>query len=119
LFQTLQRRTPGLSSAAHVQIFEFSETSVQARLLDESDGGNFESWLTPRHDWECTLAGGSDFLERVRGRVADTANAIDAAVAAGSGEVAARFRGLAFARYRDGRIFYGVDDDLRELHGGA
>ena len=118
--QTLQRRVPGLSPSAHVQIFEFSETSSQARLLDESDGGNFESWLTPRRDWERTLAGGSDFLERVRARVANTAAAIDSGVAAiSSGEVVLRFRGLAFARYRDGRIFYGVDDNLRELRGGA
>jgi hypothetical protein len=118
--QTLQRRVPGLSPSAHVQIFEFSETSSQARLLDESDGGNFESWLTPRRDWERTLAGGSDFLERVRARVANTAAAIDSGVAAiSSGEVVLRFRGLAFARYRDGRIFYGVDDNLSELRGGA
>jgi hypothetical protein len=118
--QALQQRAPGLASSVHVKIFEFSETSSRARLLDESDGGNFESWLTPRRDWERALAGANDFLERVRGRVANTAHAIDAAVAAaGAGEVVARFRGLAFARYRDGRIFYGVDDNLRELRGGA
>jgi hypothetical protein len=117
--QTLQQRTPGLAPSAHLQIFEFSEAGGHARLLDECDGGNFESWLTPRRDWERALAGGCDFLERVRARVANTANAIDASVAAGSGEVVARFRGLAFARFREGRVLYGVDDDLRELRGAS
>ena len=51
--------------------------------------------------------------------MANTANAIDASVAAASGEVVARFRGLAFARFRGGRILYGVDDDLGELRGGS
>lgn len=108
---TLQR-LQALAHSSTVELYEFSETTWLARRAEPGDVGNIESWLTPRREVEATLAAGRSVVERIR---ALAPNAIEAAVPPGTREVALRFRGLEFARWRDGKIFFGFGEERREL----
>lgn len=111
----LRQRLHCLASSVVAEIYEFSDVNWRARKIEVADTGNLKSWLTPRREVEATLAAARDAVERVRSFVPSTAEVIDAAVPPGTREVALRFRGLEFARWREGRIFFGVGDDSCEL----
>jgi hypothetical protein len=113
--RTLRHRLGGLGCWVAAEIYEFDDVNWRVRKIEASDAGNLESWLTPRREVEGTLAAARDAVERVRGLVPSAAEFIDAVVPPGTREVALRFRGLEFARWREGRIFFGVRGDSCEL----
>lgn len=100
-------RLQSLSAHAPVEIYEIEESAWRARRADSQDIGNLATWLTPRRDVERTLDAAREIVERVRALAPE---AIDAVVPPGTREVALRFRGLEFARWRHGRLFYGLPD---------
>jgi hypothetical protein len=107
-------RLHGLAATARVEIFEFSTATWHVRLVPASDTGNIESWLTPRREIEGTLASAQGAIERI---CALSPGNIVASVVPGTREVAFRFRGLEFARFGDGRIFFGLEDERDEFTG--
>jgi hypothetical protein len=109
-------RLHGLAATARVEIFEFSTATWHVRLVPASDTGNIESWLTPRREIEGTLASAQGAIERI---CALSPGNIVASVVPGTREVAFRFRGLEFARFGDGRIFFGLEDERDELTGAT
>ncbi len=109
-------RLHGLAATARVEIFEFSTAAWHVRLVPASDTGNIESWLTPRREIEGTLASAQGAIERI---CALSPGNIVASVVPGTREVAFRFRGLEFARFGDGRIFFGLEDERDELTGAT
>jgi hypothetical protein len=110
----LRHRLEGLASSVVAQIYEFSEVNWRARKTEVSDTGNLESWLTPYREVEATLAEARDAIESVCAQLRSAAALIDASVPPGTREVALRFRGLEFARWKEGRMFFGVGDDSCE-----
>lgn len=114
--QVTVHRLQALSGHAPAEIYEIDEAAWRTRRADPQDIGNLATWLTPRRDVEQTLHSAREIVERVRALAPE---AIDAVVPPGTREVALRFRGLEFARWRHGRLYYGLpDDDRRPLDAG-
>src|SRR5487761_992484 len=75
-----------------LEVYEFNERDWRVRRVQASSHGNVESWLTPRQEVERTPPA--------------------------THEVSFRFRGLEFARWDQGRIYFGLGDDRRLLTSG-
>ncbi len=111
----LRHRVGVLAPSAAVEIYEFNEATWRARRIESSDTGNLESWLVPRREIEARNAAARSAFDRIRALVPGTAEAMDTVAPPGTLEAVLRFRGLAFARWRDGRSLFGLSDDFREL----
>ena len=103
-------RMKGLGPAARVELYELDETWRRARPIDAQDTGNRASWLVPRREIEQTLAAARGEIDRLCALLPNSSDAFDATVPSGTREVALRFRGLEFARWRDGHMSCGLPD---------
>jgi hypothetical protein len=107
-------RVQALKSGLRLELYAWKPSEPRAGRLDAADIGNVATWLTPRREVEETLAATH---ERDREICALAPDAVDAVVPPGTREVAWRFRGLEFARWRSGRIEFGLASDRQELTG--
>ena len=110
----IAHRLQALAPWVNVELYELNEAIRRARRMDPRDAGNLATWLTPRREVEHTLAVAQDALGKVHALAPD---AIDAVVPPGTREVALRFRGLEFARWHNGHLFFGLPNERRELTG--
>lgn len=111
--RALRERTLGLSPAAKTEVYEFRDVDGQMQRMDAADAGNLESWLVSRGEVESTLARAQDGVTRIRaaaGGDAGIAEAIAPRVAPEPNEVALCFRGLQFARWTGGELFFGLGE---------
>jgi hypothetical protein len=104
----LQALKPGI----RLELFAWDPSEPRADRLESADIGNVTTWLMPRREVEETLAAARAPDRRIRALAPD---AIDAVVPPGTREVAWRFRGLEFARWRSGRAEFGLAGDRQEL----
>jgi hypothetical protein len=74
--------------------------------VDASSAGNLETWLVPRREAQSLLDQARTALDPI---MAMAPRAITLHPSVQTREVWLRFRGLGFARWEDGRVFYGVD----------
>lgn len=111
----LRGRLLGLASSARTEIFELDESAGQVRKVDVADAGNLESWLMPRAEAESVVAAAQRAAACVRQMIPDAAGAIELRAAMEPGEAQLCFRGLAFARYARGEIFFGLGDARERL----
>src|SRR6266851_455800 len=77
------------------------------RRIARSNAGNLATWIVPRREFEQAIAAAMPLAERIR-RLAP--EAIRVGVAPATQEVTLRFRGLEFARWRLGAMWYGLGD---------
>jgi hypothetical protein len=82
------------------------------RRIAISDAGNLETWLVPRRELDQALTAALPEVERIRRLAPD---AIRVAVAALTQDVTLRFRGLEFARWRQGMVWFGLGDHQEML----
>jgi hypothetical protein len=94
-------RLQAIEKSANVELYELNEAAWRVRRIDPRDAGNLLTWLTPRREAEETRAAAKDAIERVMSLAPD---AIDAIVPPGTREVALRFHGLEFSRWRNGEL---------------
>jgi hypothetical protein len=113
--RVLRERVLALSSAARTEIFEFDEPAARMQKVDAADGGNLQSRLVPRREFESVLTAARDSISRVRAIVPATAGAIEARVPRGTREVALCFQGLEFARWTQEGLYFGLGDARRRL----
>lgn len=107
----LRERLLAIAPSAGVQIFEFSDPESEIQRLDPADAGNLESWLVPRRDVESELAAAGEALARVRAALPNVPpEAVQLRPTAESHVVAVCFRGLEFARWSSGELFFGLGD---------
>lgn len=111
--RVMLERARALSPNAGCEIFGFTRDEFRIHRVEDSGRGNIESWLVPRGETELTLASADEIIRRMRALVPEAAQAIDASVPAGTREVSFRFRGLEFARVREGQLFSGLDQHHR------
>ncbi|HEY7826539.1 MAG TPA: hypothetical protein VIC00_06910 [Candidatus Acidoferrales bacterium] len=111
----LRARLLGLSSSARTEIFELDESAGEMRKLDVADAGNLESWLMPRSEVESAVAAAKGAAARVRQIIPDASEAIELRAAMEPGEAQLCFRGLEFARYARGEIFFGLGEARERL----
>ena len=106
------RRLQALSKSIAAEIYEYDDSNWRARKLDPSDCGNVESWLVPRREIDALV---NDAHAAVQQFCVAAASAITASVIPHTRDVALRYRGLLFAEWRAGSIFYGIGDARRPL----
>lgn len=101
---------PGLS----IELYERDPVRESLERIDPRRAGNQDTWLVPRRESQALLDLSRSSLEPIR---ALAPRAVTVHPVAQSGEVLLRFRGLAFARWEGGRVFFGCPDSCQELNG--
>jgi hypothetical protein len=109
---TTAHRLTALASPQQVELFEYDALHWRVKRIPLSDAGNMTTWIVARREIEQAIAAALPDAERIRGLVPD---AICIGVTAGSQEVTLRFRGLEFARWRQGAMYFGIGDHQEEL----
>lgn len=100
-------RMAALASPQEVELYEYEPVYWRVRRVPRSSAGNLATWIVPRREIEQAIAGAMPLAERIRHLSPD---AIRLGVAPATQEVTLRFRGLEFARWRLGAMWYGLGD---------
>jgi hypothetical protein len=102
----LDRRLP-------IQIYELNSLQERLERVDPRCDGNVNTWLVPQRESDLLLDRVQGDLARI---VALAPGAICAHASPREQEVVLRFRGLTFARWKDGHIYFWCSKDWRELN---
>lgn len=94
-----------LSNSELVELYSYDPSAWRALRLDPRDMGNVSTWLVSRREIETVVAQARSATDRI---CRLNPGAISVEPIAGTSEVALRFRGLLFARWSQGTIFFGV-----------
>lgn len=94
-------RMQALDRSAGIELFAYEETTWHFRRVSVSDSGNIATWMTPLREVQRTLDAARADVQPI---VALSPQAIDCMVPPGTKEVALRFRGLEFARWKNGEV---------------
>ncbi len=105
-------RAAALTSDLSLELYEREPVRESLERIDVRRAGNQETWLVPHRESQA-------LLDRARAALEPIVNLSPRAIAlhpvAPLREVCLRFRGLAFARWEDGRVFFGCPDAREEL----
>jgi hypothetical protein len=104
--------TPDLS----FELYERDPVRETLEKIDPRRAGNQDTWLVPRRESQALLDLSRSSLDPI---LALSPRAVTIHPVAQSREVLLRFRGLAFARWDDGRVFFGCPDAREELTGSS
>ena len=105
-------RLTALASPHEIELYEYDPLHWRVRRIAISDAGNLATWLVPRREVDQILVTMLPEAERVR-RLSP--EAIQVGVAAPMQDVTLRFRGLEFARWRQGVTWFGLGDHQEML----
>ena len=108
-------RLTALASPQEMELYEYDPLYWRVRKIPLSDAGNLTTWIVARREIEQAIAAALPQAERIRGLAPD---AIRIGVAAATQEVTLRFRGLEFARWRLGTMWFGLGDHQEVLTPG-
>jgi hypothetical protein len=111
----LAHQLGALNPRLAMQIYELNSLHERLERVDPCRNGNVSSWLVPRRESELVKSCASEALAPI---VALAPEAVSAHVVPQEQEVVLRFRGLPFAKWRDGRVYFGSDTEWQELSGG-
>lgn len=105
-------RIRALRPALAIELFERDPVRNTLEKIDAKQAGNLDSWLVPHRESQGLLDRSRAILEPL---VVLSPRAITVHPSAQSCEVLLRFRGLVFARWDDGRVYFGCPDAREEL----
>ncbi|GAC1702733.1 MAG: hypothetical protein NVS9B4_08770 [Candidatus Acidiferrum sp.] len=105
-------RLAALSAHGTVELYECDQVRGRLDKVDPRKAGNLDSWLVPQRESEALLAQARPGLGAI---IALAPNAITVHAIPRTREVWLRFRGLAFVRWHDWKIFFGSGDPREEL----
>ena len=105
-------RLAALHPQLAIELYEHDPALNILEKIDPRRAGNLDTWLVPHRESESLLNQVRPALEPI---VALAPQAVTLHPAAQSREVWLRFRGLPFARWDDGRVFFGINDAGQEL----
>ena len=108
----LAHRAAALAPDLAIELYERDPVRESLEKIDPRSAGNQDTWLVPRRESQALLDLSHAALEPV---IALSPRAITVHPVAQSRDVLLRFRGLAFARWDDGRVFFGCPDPRVEL----
>jgi hypothetical protein len=104
--------TLALRPQSNIEVYELDALQESVSRVDPRSAGNLETWLVPCREAQSLL---DQAKARIESIVARFPQAITVHPAVPSREVWLRFRGLAFARWDDGNVFFGSGDPRRKL----
>lgn len=110
--RTVAHRLGALDSGLPVDLYEHEPMLNVLEKIDPRSAGNIDTWLVPARETESLLHRARQALDSI---VATELNAISLHPAVQTREVWLRFRGLPFARWDDGRVYFGIGECRREL----
>jgi hypothetical protein len=110
--RTVVHRLAALDSRCLVELYERNPALETLERIDRRRAANLDTWLVTHRESEALLDRALPALEAI---VALAPEAITLHPVAQSREVWLRFRGLPFARWDDGRVFFGISDAREEL----
>ncbi len=110
--RTVAHRLAALDPRLPVELYERDPSRDTVERMDPHRAGNLNTWLVPHRESEALLDQARPALESI---VALAPQAITLQPAAQTREVWLRFRGLPFARWHDGHVFFGIGDAREEL----
>jgi hypothetical protein len=105
-------RMTALASPQEVELYEYDPVHWRIKRIARSNAGNLDTRIVARREIEQTIAAAMPLAERIQ-RMAP--EAIRAGVVPGTQEVTLRFRGIEFARWRLGAMWYGLADRQEAL----
>ncbi len=105
-------RLAALDPQPAVELYEHDPALNILAKIDPRRAGNRDAWLVPHRESETLLNQARPVLDAI---ISLTPRAVSLHPAAQSREVWLRFRGLLFARWDDGRVFFGIKDAREEL----
>ncbi len=100
-------RLTALACSHEVELYEYDPLHWRVRRVAISDAGNLATWLLPRREADRMRALALPETERITRLAPD---AICVGLAAGTEDVSMRFRGLEFARWKQGATWFGLGD---------
>jgi hypothetical protein len=108
-------RLNALAAPQEVELYEYDPLYWRVRRIALSDTGNLATWIIPRREIEQAIAAALPHAERIRLLAPE---AICIGVAPATQELTLRFRGLEFARWRLGAMWFGLGDHQEVLTPG-
>lgn len=112
LSRGLIERAAALDPDVTIEFYERDPVRETIERIDSARAGNLQSSLVLHRESQALLDAASRLLEPI---VALSRNAIATHPSACSGEVWLRFRGLPFAKWHDGQIFFGWPEASEKL----
>ena len=109
---TVAHRLAALDPQLNVEIYERDPSRETMERIDPRVAGNLDTWLVPHRESEALFDQALPALETI---VALAPQAITLHPAPQTREVWLHFRGLPFARWHEGRVFFGAGDAREEL----
>ena len=100
-------RMSALADPQGFELYEYEPIYWRVRRIARSNAGNLATSIVARREIDQIIAAAMPVAERIQRLAPD---AIRIGVAAATQEVTLRFRGLEFARWRLGEIWYGLGD---------
>jgi hypothetical protein len=110
--RVVAQRIGALRSQLTLELYECDPVREVLEKLDPRTAGNIDSWIVPQRETQSLLDRAAGDLARV---LALAPRAISVRPSVASGEVWLRFRGLAIAKWDEGRVFFGTDEQSQEL----
>jgi hypothetical protein len=105
-------RFQALNGQLKLELYESNPTRETLERIDPNSTGNLDTWLVPQRESQSLLDQARDALEPL---IELGSKAITVYPVVLSREVWLRFRGLAFARWDDGKISLGAGDPREKL----
>jgi hypothetical protein len=112
----LAHRAAALAPDLSLELYERDPVRECLEKIDPRRAGNQDTWLMPRRESQSLLDLSRADLDPI---IALSPRAITVHPVAQSREVLLRFRGVAFARWDGGRVFFGCPDPREELNDGS
>jgi hypothetical protein len=100
-------RMSALASPQEVELYEYEPLYWRVKRIARSNAGNLATWIVARREFEQAIAAAMPFAERIQ-RLSP--EGIRVGVVPRTQEVTLRFRGMEFARWRLGAMWYGLGD---------
>jgi hypothetical protein len=110
--ESLVHRLGALHPRLAIQVYELNSLDEQIRRVDPCSNGNVKAWLMPRREGELLKSRSSEALAPI---VSLMPEAISLHAIEQEQEVVLRFRGLTFARWQEGRVYFGIGAAMEEL----
>lgn len=110
--RTVAHRLGALNPRLPVDLFEQAPMLNVLEKIDPRSASNVDTWLVPARESESLMQRARQELNSI---VVSEAKSISLHPVVQTREVWLRFRGLPFARWDDGRVYFGISDCRREL----
>jgi hypothetical protein len=108
-------RMAALAAPDEIELYEYQPVYWRLRKIARSNAGNLDTRIVARREIEQAIAAAMPIAERIQAMAPD---AIRIGVAPASQDVTLRFRGVEFARWRLGEMWYGLGDHQEPLTPG-